>query len=279
MRRMLNESNSSGRAGRTAPVASMDKMYRKSRRGFTLIEMLTVIGVILFMMAFIIGVFLKYQQQGKVRACQALIQKIGIGLAQYQAELRSLPPDTGFNQPASGSCATFTDTLGDGLVHIKYDTGSLWRYLGQPLKQYQAGSPRTFWRTVGPYLNLTDSELEAYSDPVNGASFRVVDPWRTTLAYIGDPKRVIHNRDSFDLFSCGADKVTAETNGLAYWITGTNNAYNGSDDDGDGYIDNATEMGVGQLNGTLTGARRLKSGRFAPANEVLDDINNWDPQY
>ena len=256
----------------------------KKSRGFTLLEMLTVIGIIMFMMAFIVAVFLRYQKTAKVRACQALIQKIGIGLAQYQAELRCLPPDSGFNQPISGSGGTYTDTLGDGLIHIKYDSGSLWRYLGQPLKVYHpadpvAGTAVTYWKTVGPYLNLTDAELEAYTDPVYGKGFRVVDPWRTPLGYIGDQKRILHNRDTFDLFSCGPDKVTAETNGLSYWVSGNNNAYNGTDDDGDGFIDNATELNIAQLNGSLTGARRLKSSQTAPANEILDDINNWDPQY
>src|SRR5258708_2745480 len=105
----------------------------RSRRGFTLIELLTVIGIILFLMGLIVGVFLRSMAQAKMRGAQAQIQKIGTALAQYQAENRCLPPDTGFNQPASGSNGTYP---WNGTTYITYDTGSLWRYLGTPLKCY-----------------------------------------------------------------------------------------------------------------------------------------------
>jgi hypothetical protein len=82
----------------------------------------------------------------------------------------------------------------------------------------------------------------------------------------------MHNRDSFDIFSCGPDRKTASNDGI--------------DNDGDGAIDSPSnhaydgtgsgtslELGEAALNGCLTGFRKNPK-----AGEVLDDINNWDPQ-
>src|SRR4029078_9649625 len=72
---------------------------RRTGRGFTLLELLTVISIILFMIAFLVGVFLKFGNTNKIRASQKLIERIGIGLSRYYADLRTYPPDTGYGLP------------------------------------------------------------------------------------------------------------------------------------------------------------------------------------
>ena len=252
------------------------------RRGFTMIELLMVISIILFLMAFIVGVFLKVSQGGRVRATKALIEKVGMGLAQYQADFRALPPDSGFNQAVGGSGATYVDAT-TNITYINYDWGSLYRYLAQPLKQYHPADPLTlkpgsFWRIVGPYISFQSGELKPYKGGtapyVDG--FQVVDAWHTPIGYIGDSRRVIHNRSFCDIFSCGPDLVTAETDGKAHHVAGANGAYSGA------VTDNASLMGAAQLNGTFTQGIRLKTADAATeqaAGTVMDDLNNWDSQY
>jgi prepilin-type N-terminal cleavage/methylation domain-containing protein len=232
-----------------------------ARRGFTLVELLTVIGIILFLIAVIVGVFIRYGEMSKVRATQKLIERVGIGLARYKAELRSFPPDTGYGMPK--------DTKKDGDL-VLYDSGALWRYLGKEVVKYRADG--TIVATYGPYMSFTPGELLQYEDSVYGTSYCVMDAWYNPLGYVGDPKRVIHNRGDFDLYSAGPNKKTAGDDGLdnnpADTIGGdaANNAYGG----GDGTV---VEMGEAALNGTLTGTKKtLVTG------EVLDDLNNWDPQ-
>jgi prepilin-type N-terminal cleavage/methylation domain-containing protein len=223
--------------------------------GFTLIEMLTVIAIILFLLAMMSGVFLRTTKAAKVKAANALLQKVGIALARYQAELRALPPDSGYGLPQNG-----------GIVsgQVLYDATTLWKYLGREL---------TFnGQTYGPFTQFNENELVACTDASGTNAFMVVDPWKNPIGYVGEPKRVIHNRDTFDLFSAGPDGKTACNDGI--------------DNDGDGATDNANtayigsgaassrEMGEAAFNGSLTGFKKNPK-----AGEILDDINNWDPQY
>ena len=228
---------------------------RRSRAGFTLIEMLTVIAIILFLLAMMSGVFLRTTKMAKVKAANALLQKVGIALARYQAELRTLPPDSGYGLAQNG-----------GIVSGKvlYDATTLWKYLGRELT-YNG-------QTYGPYTQFTENDLIPATDALGNRAFIVVDPWRNPVGFVGDPRRVIHNRDTFDLFSAGPDGKTACNDGI--------------DNDGDGSTDNANtaytgsgaatsrDMGEAAFNGALTGFKKNPK-----PGEVLDDINNWDPQY
>ena len=238
---------------------------RRSGRGFTLLELLTVISIILFMIAFLVGVFLRFGNTNKIRASQKLIERIGIGLSRYYADLRVYPPDTGYGQPKQ----TVTGVINlAGETGVLYDTGSLWRYLGQEIKVYH--SDGTYWKTLGPYVQFKGDELVQYPDSAFAyKSYYVVDAWNQPIGYVGDSKRVIHNRGDFDLYSAGPDKMTAsDTSGAT-----ANTAYSG------GTRHDASEMGTTAENGTYTGTRR----NWVPPNGVnkppyLDDLNNWDPQ-
>lgn len=255
--------------------------WRRAGRGFSMIELLVVIFLIAFMLSALAVVFIRNARTAKIKAAQVQLQRLGVALAQYYADFRDYPPDTGYGlKPESG-------TQGKTCY---YDAGSLFRYLGRPLTwmktradgtQYDAG-------TFGPYLKFQDSELKKYKDDFWGDSSMVVDPWGSRVGYIGDPKRKIHNRDGVDLYSAGPDQKTAsdDKDFDHKWPAGfthDNQAYDGQDNDGDGVIDNATELGYAVLNGCLTPSKKDKNiDKNNPSDpkksEQLDDINNWDPQ-
>lgn len=241
---------------------------RNARRGFTLIEMLIVVGIIGFLIAMIVNVFINASGGAKVKATKALIEKIGIALARYEGELRSLPPDTGYDMPFG----TKTMKNPEGETEILYDTGALWRYLGRKLEVRRADG--SVAKVVGPFTSFSESELRQYDDMVYSGerSYYVCDAWGNPISYTGSRSRVIHSRGSFDIFSAGPDGKTATNDGLDNGVPQTSNsAYDGKDSDGDGEIDNAPELGEAQMNGNLTARKREKVG-----NEILDDINNWD---
>jgi len=194
--------------------------------------------------------FSQMDRQVQVTAATEQIQRLHAALLRYRADLNALPPDTGYGLPADDPNA------GAGRT---YDAGSLWRHLGQRIEKNG--------KSYGPYINFRDSELAAYEDPVHGKSYLVVDPRGTRIGYIGDERRVIHNRGAFDLFSAGPDgKTAADFSGNA-----SNLAYDGVDNDGDGIVDNAQELGAAARNGCLT----LVSADGDP-REICDDLNNWD---
>jgi prepilin-type N-terminal cleavage/methylation domain-containing protein len=253
-------------------------------RGFTLVEILTVIAIIVFLASFLGVVILKVQRNARVQAARAQVQRIGIGLNLYNGQFRNYPPDTGFGLEADRG-----NISGAGLVGgtRMYDPGSIWRYIGQPVTDMSKAARPVY----GPFDTFKDKELKPYTgDPeFPGKNYYVVDPWNKPIGYIGAPERLLHNRDGVDIFSCGPDGKTAwdintssgsnplldgcddgQNNGYAGPMS-SNRAYNGSDDDGDGVLDNGPELGEATLNGTLT-----KNKRNPSATEVLDDINNWD---
>jgi len=93
-------------------------------------------------------------------------------------------------------------------------------------------------------------------------------PRGTPIGYVGDTRRVVHNSGSFDLFSAGPDRLT----GLSASISPVNLAYDGVDNNGDGIVDNADELGAARMNGAMTFA----CNEARSANAHLDDVNNWD---
>ena len=234
---------------------------RRNGKGFTILELLTVIGIILFLMAFLAGVFLRYTKQAKVKATQKLLERIGIGLERYYADFRAYPPDTGYGLAKE----TKKDIINKVEV-VLYDSGSLWRYLGQELvKRRTDGSVE---KNCGPYVDFRQEELVEYTDGAHvGKSYYVVDTWNSPVGYVGHPFRVMHKRGEFDIFSPGEDKKT----GIDF--TGSNDAYDAVDNDMDGVIDNGSELGGAAENGTFTAARKDNTDK-----RPLDDVNNWDPQ-
>src|SRR5690349_868781 len=96
--------------------------HTSRRRGFTLLELLTVISIIMFMVAFLVGVFLKYGNINKIRATQKLIERVGIGLSRYYADLREFPPDTGYGLTMKTLKGTINAAGDQGII---YDSGSL----------------------------------------------------------------------------------------------------------------------------------------------------------
>ena len=192
-----------------------------------------------------------------VTAANNLLRRLESALAQYQSDFHQLPPDTGFGLPVADA---------DRGAGRTYDAGSLWRYLGQELQ--------VNGKSYGPYMRFRHAELTAYADPVHGKSYYVADPWGTAIGYIGDPRRVIHNTGSFDLFSAGPDRKTGQdlTQSAALAANALNVAYDGKDNDGDGVIDNAGELGGARLNGCLT----MACNDSQVSKDELDDLNNWD---
>jgi type II secretory pathway pseudopilin PulG len=167
---------------------------------------------------------------------QAQLARFSMALDEYRSELGRYPPDTGYGLGSAKSPGT-------------YDAGSLWRYLVQSLVDPNTG------KKIGPFLEeWREGYMVAYDDPKLGPSFRLTDPWGNPFGFVGEAKRVVHNPGSFDLFSVGPDGVTAsDREGAA-----PNLAYDEVDNDGNGKIDDASELGAAARNG-----------------DIGDDVNNW----
>lgn len=67
----------------------------KLRRGFTLIEVLVVVGIILFLSAFVIVAAVRININSREQATKALIQRIGMGITKYYGTYRIYPSGPG----------------------------------------------------------------------------------------------------------------------------------------------------------------------------------------
>jgi general secretion pathway protein G len=233
------------------------------RRGMTLIELLVVMLVLSILVGAIATVALHASSEGPRKAALAHINLISLALDAYHLDFRVYPPDTGFGLDSKDPPPT-----------VDYDPGSLWRYLVRPVFDNRRG------KMMGPYMEWDQDGLKTYTDGrFTGKSLYLVDPWGNPYGYIGNPQRVIHNQGTFDLWSMGADGVTAYNNdeddfsegetGDGYADVPTTNpvsknaldnrAYNLDDDDRNGFVDDVNEFGPEAI---LNG-------------DVGDDINNW----
>lgn len=168
------------------------------------------------------------------------LARISIALDRYYLRFGMYPPDTGYGLDKEKSPGT-------------YDAGSLWRYLVKPVRNPMTG------RMADPFLrDWPERQLKEYEDARAGPSYYLADPWGNPYGFVGERKRVIHSKTSFDLFSPGPDGVTASDEHGAR----PNLAHDGLDNDGNGIVDDAAELGPdASRNG-----------------DVADDINTWSPR-
>ncbi len=248
-------------------------------RGFSMVELLVVLFLIAFMLAALVVVFNNVTKRSKIQAAQTQLDSLSMALRQYYSDFREYPPDTAF-EGVSGWPENGTKSANECL----YDAGSLFRYLGRPVIWMKKRADGTEYNagTFGPYLRFQASELKHYKDNFYGDSYQVVDPWGTPVGYVGDPRRVIHNRGFVDLYSCGPDKVTASNDkkGKHVFPEGfdtSSKAYDSVDNDSDSVVDNAPEFGRLVLNGCLTPDKKDKIiVKDRPdLSESLDDLNTW----
>lgn len=67
-------------------------MIKRGSRGFTLIEMLVVIGIIAVLAAIIIPVYSRVQEKGRQTDCLAHLKAIGVAMRMYFQEMHGYPP-------------------------------------------------------------------------------------------------------------------------------------------------------------------------------------------
>ena len=59
---------------------------RNRQKGFTLVEMLVVLGIMVLLTALVLGVFSKVRAQGQRTTCQSNLKQIALGMQQYMQD-------------------------------------------------------------------------------------------------------------------------------------------------------------------------------------------------
>ena len=238
---------------------------RRISRGFTLIEILVVLSIIILLASMLFVAFPGMKNPARRTLAIARINEIEMSLKRYHGTMQTFPTDTGFGLDKTAMTATPRN----------YDAGSLVLNLATDVivDKFPSGAPRVPVKIMrfGTF-DEREISLKTYNDPERGPNHYMVDPWGNPLGYIGSRERVIHNRDGgVDLFSCGPDGKTAwDKNGGCSdnygYGRGDNFAYDGIGKD------DAYELGDAALNGTFTKTNQT----VLTHQEKLDDITNWD---
>lgn len=71
-------------------------MYLKKMRGFTLIELITVISIIILLVGLLSPVLRKAREQAKVQKARAMVASLEVAINMYYTDLGNYP--TGFTQ-------------------------------------------------------------------------------------------------------------------------------------------------------------------------------------
>src|SRR5689334_20567544 len=103
----------------------------RPKNGFSMVELLVVLFLIAFMIAFLPIVFVNQSKRTKIQAARTLLHKLDVALNEYYSVFKEYPPDSGYGLPQD---------QGGSYPNVHYDPGTLHRYLG---KQIQWMKPKT----------------------------------------------------------------------------------------------------------------------------------------
>jgi len=185
----------------------------KSKDGFTLLELLVVIVIIMFLAGITIPIVSSIQSKAKKGVTSAQISQLELALKQFESDFGIFPPD---------SYTTSDTVISIGGVSIPRDddlnTSSkcLIFFLGSKF----TFSATSFNDIYGPYIefkraqldevtgvNFTDTGTDITIEGVNGTTkvYQYKDPFGSYYYY--DSSSPSNNTASFDIYSFGPDKT------------------------------------------------------------------------
>ena len=185
------------------------------KAGFTLIEILIVISIVVILTGIAIGSFLHSLQKAKMATAGAFIAQLDTAISMYKIDMGKYPPD-------------------------KENSASLKKALDPSPSDSIRSNPQ--WN--GPYLEFKDREVNKDGE--------LLDPWHKgkedrlhVYNYSADLDRraftypPYHNVSSYDIYCKGFDGKTGKR------FDAGNYCQNKIDDDGDGVVDELDPNGAG----------------------------------
>ena len=137
-------------------------MSNMKRCGFTLVELLVVVGILALLTALLLPVFGRVRENGRRAACQSNLHQIGLAMQEYlqDNDHRYLPANIGFPHPHP-----LLAYVGDSRVFVCPDISEAQQErLGQEggiSLDYQYDEFRLLTRSapMGPWYAITDSAI------------------------------------------------------------------------------------------------------------------------
>ncbi len=193
-------------------AAPFHPLKRNSPTGFTLVEILVVLAIIMVLVGITVPVVSSIQANAKNGVTAAQISQLGLALKQFECDFGFFPPD---------SYTTSDTQLSLGSINIPRDddlntsTKCLVFFLGSRFTFNSA----SFNEIFGPYIEFKRSQIVGSGvdfatdtatlslEGINGTRevFQYADPFGSYYSY--DSSSPSHNIASFDIYSFGPDKI------------------------------------------------------------------------
>lgn len=152
---------------------------KRAQRGFTMIELLTVIAIIGILMALLLPVLANVRRNAKETATRSLIKSIETAIAAYEFDWGVYPPD--------GQAGAITAYRPGGGTYSVQNSSSLFYFLTTPFRISPNAAKGEVWgsKDVGPYL-----DVPVRNQKLNGTATDIIDVWGRPLQYdnIRDPQ-------------------------------------------------------------------------------------------
>jgi type II secretory pathway pseudopilin PulG len=177
----------------------MMKSARKSTGGFTVLEVLMVIAVIVLLLAALFMMMGKLRERTRQAQAKNMLEKMHAAMENYYLHFRSYPPDNYQGRSGSQSINYFLTTA----------------FRTNPVV---ANGEAQSSMEVGPLMSFEERELD---NPVTAGTRTLIDPWRTPLVYrlqlkdFPDPQTGVVTKIPIPvLYSCGTNKVDETVSGI-----------------------------------------------------------------
>ncbi len=174
---------------------------KQNFKGFTIMEMITVMTIIAVLMGIILPIIGVAKQKALAAKAKIMIESIGAAIKMYEMDFGDLPPDD--NHPSSTAFNRATESLYSYLT-------TQWTTLDASI---YAGPYIEFKGDVSKGIGVADSEPDG--------KYEIVDPWGNEYCYESNDDNgaggdaPYHNQYSFDIFSMGPDGATSGFDGTA----------------------------------------------------------------
>ncbi|MDD5424483.1 MAG: type II secretion system protein GspG [Candidatus Omnitrophica bacterium] len=155
---------------------------RRGKRGFTIIELIVVMTIIMMLAGLVAGAASSARQRALIARTRSMIAAIETGLGMFQSDLGGYP--------TSGNTNLYNClTTNSGTYFLSTNTNL----------------PSTNW--AGPYMIFKDSDL------TSGTT--IIDAWGTPLTYTRPD--TTHGGNYVDIISYGPDRAAGGTDNITNW--------------------------------------------------------------
>jgi general secretion pathway protein G len=195
----------------------MNKIYKSKRplKGFTLLELLVVIVIIMFLAGITIPIVSSIQSNAKKGVTSAQISQLELALKQFESDFGVFPPDNYTTNPISigGVSIPVDSDLDTGSKCLVFFLGSKFIFNPGLSNEEKYGPYIEFKRAqiTGTGQDFADDlatlNIEGVNYPLREV-FQYKDPFGSNYLYDSSyDSPPTNNRASFDIYSFGPDKT------------------------------------------------------------------------